>query len=292
MVSSESIMREYIKRTKARLVKQRERAKLFRVASRVTPIVFNREPVNVHSTFVKGDKTPLVFLTGLGCSQADFRHALEQFKGHSILLFDFPGQGVSPRFPPAIPKNFNFSMGELADLTKTMLDHFGLNKVVLVGHSMGGVVGRKFVATHPERVSLFVDVEGPLNLSECQRCVRMAKAKGREFSSVIKGITKEYAGKDNPAEARYSSTFEHASPLAVRKYSESLVKEFSQGNKQPLAGLGKGKVVYFAGANNKNPELQRLKEQGIPVITHPNTGHFIMEENPRHFYNKLAELLK
>lgn len=285
-------MKERLRKTKARLLVERKQRKPFFIPFKVARVEYKGQMVNVHSTFVKGNKTPLVFLTGLGCSQSDFRKALEsrQLKGHAMLLFDFPGQGTNPRLPPAIPQGFRFTMDELAELTKAMLDHYGLGKVVLVGHSMGGVVGRKLVIKHPERVSLFVDIEGPLDLSECQRCIQIAMARREEFPKTISGIVENYTATRKKSDTRYSTTFKGASPFALKKYSESLINEFSE--RQPLTELPQNRVVYFAGENNNNPRLRVLEQQGIPVKRIPKTGHFVMEDNPASFYRKLAQLIR
>ncbi|MFH1664389.1 MAG: alpha/beta hydrolase [archaeon] len=284
-------MLEHLKKTKARLLAGKKKRKPFSVPCKITPIKYNGQKVNIHSTFVKGFKTPIVFLTGLGCSQSDFRKALEskQLKGHTILLFDFPGQGTNPRLPPSIPQRFKFTMEELAELTKAMLDHYGLKKVALVGHSMGGIVGRKLAQKHPERIDFFVDVESPLDLSECQRCIKIANARGQEYPKTMTEIAKNYATANKKAEARHSNTFKGASPQSIRKYSESIIREI--GKRHPLNELPKGNFAYFAGENNNSPQLKKLKEEGIQVIRIPNSGHFIMEDNPQSFYGKLAQLI-
>ncbi|MGW3815295.1 alpha/beta fold hydrolase [Streptomyces sp. NPDC005046] len=49
--------------------------------------------------------------------------------------------------------------GYLADL-KALMDHLGLDRAVLVGHSLGAINAYQFAARHPQRVSALVNGEG------------------------------------------------------------------------------------------------------------------------------------
>ncbi len=53
--------------------------------------------------------------------------------------------------------------GYLADL-RALLDHLGLDRVVLLGHSLGAINAYQFAARHPGRVTALVNAEGPVAL--------------------------------------------------------------------------------------------------------------------------------
>ncbi|MEU7169568.1 alpha/beta hydrolase [Streptomyces morookaense] len=53
--------------------------------------------------------------------------------------------------------------GYLADL-RALLDHLGLDRVALLGHSLGAVNAYQFAARHPGRVTALVNAEGPVAL--------------------------------------------------------------------------------------------------------------------------------
>jgi pimeloyl-ACP methyl ester carboxylesterase len=50
--------------------------------------------------------------------------------------------------------------GYLADL-QVLLDHLELERVALLGHSLGAINAYQFTARHPERVNALVNAEGP-----------------------------------------------------------------------------------------------------------------------------------
>lgn len=62
----------------------------------------------------------------------------------SILLYDRPGIGKSRPLPP--PRTAN----EMASELKLLLDHLKIEKIMLIGHSMGGLYARYFASRFPE----------------------------------------------------------------------------------------------------------------------------------------------
>ncbi|WP_371618832.1 alpha/beta fold hydrolase [Streptomyces sp. NBC_00454] len=55
--------------------------------------------------------------------------------------------------------------GYLADLV-ALLDHLGIDRTVVLGHSLGGINGYHLAAEHPSLVEAFINVEGPVDLPD------------------------------------------------------------------------------------------------------------------------------
>ncbi|GAB2470576.1 alpha/beta hydrolase [Streptosporangium sandarakinum] len=53
--------------------------------------------------------------------------------------------------------------GYVADVV-ALLDHLGLDRTVVMGHSLGGINAYQLAARHPERVSAFVNMDAPVRL--------------------------------------------------------------------------------------------------------------------------------
>src|SRR5690349_6209565 len=66
--------------------------------------------------------------------------------GFGVLAVDLPGHGRSDG--PALA-----SIGELAEWVGAVQDAAGVNKAVIVGHSMGSLIALECAARHPERVA-------------------------------------------------------------------------------------------------------------------------------------------
>ncbi|MER6914267.1 alpha/beta hydrolase [Streptomyces sp. NPDC000594] len=95
-----------------------------------------------------GDGTPLVLLhPGVGDSRIWDRVVERLTPDHRVIRYDVRGYGRSPA------PTTSYTL--LTDLV-TVLDHFGLGRVPLVGCSMGGAASLALAVTAPERVGSLV----------------------------------------------------------------------------------------------------------------------------------------
>ena len=63
------------------------------------------------------------------------------------------------------PAGYQYSFHTMAELTRGLLDRAGAGKVVVVGHSTGGILAARFALLHPDRVSRLILVN-PLGLND------------------------------------------------------------------------------------------------------------------------------
>ncbi|WP_218668954.1 alpha/beta fold hydrolase [Variovorax sp. KK3] len=85
--------------------------------------------------YVRGDGPPLVLVHGVGCSHRDWKPVARQLaRRHCVLAWDARGHGSCR------PVLGSITLARLATDLAEMLDHFGLERPVLVGHSMGALV--------------------------------------------------------------------------------------------------------------------------------------------------------
>ena len=70
----------------------------------------------------------------------------ELAKNFEVIIYDYSGLGASTGNP-------TYDRASLVKDAKDLVDFLGLEKVVIGGWSLGGVVAQKFTATHPELVS-------------------------------------------------------------------------------------------------------------------------------------------
>ncbi|GLI05936.1 hydrolase [Paenibacillus tyrfis] len=94
-----------------------------------------------------GDET-IVLLHGGGTDMRTWQFIIPRLAAnYRVIAFDGRGAGQSPA--PVEPANY-------VEDVKMVLDHFGLEKAILVGHSLGGQIAVDFDLTYPERVSKLV----------------------------------------------------------------------------------------------------------------------------------------
>ncbi|MCL4187450.1 MAG: alpha/beta fold hydrolase [Rhodobacteraceae bacterium] len=95
----------------------------------------------------RGQGAPVVFLHGVGGGAESWDGVLARLpKGVAGLAWDMPGYGASD--PVAAP-----GFAAWRDALAGWLDALALPRVVLVGHSIGGMIAQDFAVHHPGRVS-------------------------------------------------------------------------------------------------------------------------------------------
>lgn len=93
---------------------------------------------------VIGDGPPVVLVHGLGCWHRHWIPVAKRLaRSHSVYVWDARGHGQS-RPLPGIP----ITLRRLADDLCQLLDHFGLDRAVLVGHSMGALTVMQYLHDH------------------------------------------------------------------------------------------------------------------------------------------------
>ena len=97
----------------------------------------------------KGSGPPIVILHGLGGQMGNFTYALlERLTGEfRVILMDRPGSGYSTRAPGATGR-----LTEQASVVAEFIRKLGLDRPLLVGHSMGGAIALGVALDHPEVV--------------------------------------------------------------------------------------------------------------------------------------------
>jgi len=101
-----------------------------------------------------GSGTPLLFLYGLGCSKAHWKHQRRYFQnqGRLTIEIDFRGHGESTLGNPHRP----MTIRALSQDTEEVLAHLGVTDVVVLGQSMGGCIGLRLAHDRPNLVKALV----------------------------------------------------------------------------------------------------------------------------------------
>ena len=132
---------------------------------------------------------------GFGGAKEDFAdHVPELARDHTVVVFDHRGHGESDK-PDDLAA---YSFDRLVADTLAVADAVGLDRFRLLGHSMGGMVARRVVLQHPERVEALILMDtapGPIELRSRADGVR--RADGAERGQ---GRAESAARRDRPAQ--------------------------------------------------------------------------------------------
>ncbi|WP_405726147.1 alpha/beta hydrolase [Streptomyces sp. NBC_00028] len=97
-----------------------------------------------------GEGVPLVFVHGWTANRHRWDHQLAHFaEKRRVIRLDLRGHGESGGAGVR-------TIAELADDVLALLDHLEIERCVLVGHSMGGMIAQTITLAHPDRVERLV----------------------------------------------------------------------------------------------------------------------------------------
>ncbi|SHF80208.1 Pimeloyl-ACP methyl ester carboxylesterase [Microbulbifer donghaiensis] len=130
------------------------------------------------------DVTPrgaVLLLHGKNFSGAYWRDTIAALTelGYRVIAPDQIGFGKSSK-----PLRFQYSLHAMADHTHTLLNKLGIDKVAVVGHSMGGMLATRYALMYPQQVEKLVLVN-PIGLEDWKRHV--------PYQPLEKAIANEYS---------------------------------------------------------------------------------------------------
>lgn len=223
------------------------------------------------------------------------------------------------------PEGYQFSFAQLAHNTQGLLQSLGIDKVTVIGHSMGGMLASRFALSYSQNVEQLV-LANPIGLEDWQ-------AEGVPYATIdqlyanelktdfekIKAYQQKfyYNGRWKPEYDRwvnmlagmYAGDGKEIVALNQAQTSEMLftqpvIHEFGQLKMPTLLLIG-GKDRTAPGANRapeqvaqrlgNYPELGRKAEQAIPgatLVPFPELGHSPQVEAPEVFHEALLRGLK
>ena len=243
----------------------------------------------------RGTRT-LVFLHGIGGGHSAFDDQLERFAGDArTIAWDMPGYGQSPPLEP-------MTFAGLADALAALLDARGVERAILVGHSMGGMVAQEFVARRPDRVAALVlyatspAFGGPAGdwqrrfLAERLRPLDDGKTPADIAPELIGAMTGD--GADPRGVARAIACMS-AVPVATYRAALHCLVAF---DRRESLGTIRCPTLALAGERDRvaSPAVVERMAQAIPTATYrmlAGVGHLANLEQPALFEAALGDFL-
>jgi pimeloyl-ACP methyl ester carboxylesterase len=107
---------------------------------------------------IAGDGPPVVLLHGLSATRRNVVQGSRALlrRGYRLIAYDARGHGASS-------PGSRYGYPELIEDLEAVLDDLGLDRVALVGSSMGAATGMAFAMRHPERAAAVVQITPAYN---------------------------------------------------------------------------------------------------------------------------------
>ncbi len=93
------------------------------------------------------DKNPIVFIHGIGLTHEIWDQQIDFFKNYNTIVYDLIGHGKTPLNKKRI------SMKDFSKQLLGLMNELSLNKIHLVGFSLGSLIARDFASKYSDRLS-------------------------------------------------------------------------------------------------------------------------------------------
>ena len=108
--------------------------------------VFNKGPLATRYV-IEGNGPTVVLIHGVGARLENWDQVCERLARHfQVLRYDLRGHGQSTRLPGP------YSLPLFADDLRTLLEHIGIRKAHIAGHSLGAMIAQMFCLKHADSV--------------------------------------------------------------------------------------------------------------------------------------------
>jgi pimeloyl-ACP methyl ester carboxylesterase len=246
-----------------------------------------------YESYGKG-KDALVFIHGWTCDLTFWRGQAPVYQKHRSLLVDLPGHGRSEK------PDVSYTRERFARAIAAVMSDAGVERAVLVGHSMGGPIATTFLQLFPARTKALVMVDAFVPTAadkDAERSGRQAEAYARSFREpgykemARKMIERMFSDKTTPSQrdeirSKMLATPQHVMASAMEDIFTLETPKPGKTYTLPVMAIMSarpGQPGYDARLRTLFPNLKYEEWQG--------SGHFLMIESPDRFNRALEQFL-
>lgn len=238
-----------------------------------------------------GREPTAVYLHGLGATKEDFADARFSpgFGDRSLLAWDSPGCGASP-----FAGFKRLDMDILVSTAEAVLARHGINRIHLVGHSMGGLVALLLAERLGDRVMTFVNIEGNLAASDCYFSRRVVSRGKKSQRGLLEVFRQSVWNLEARSCALYASRLRATlRPGAVGKLCASIVDDSERRHLlDRYLALSTRRLFVYGSQNESLPYLPDLERGGVALARIEGSGHFPMYSNPASLWKTIGGFMR
>jgi pimeloyl-ACP methyl ester carboxylesterase len=250
--------------------------------------------MTIHSTSTgKGTKT-LMLVHGWTCDDTSWAENVPELSKHyRIITLDLPGHGKS-----GSPNDGKITMDLFARAVEAVRAEQKVDKIILVGHSMGTPVIRQYAHLYPQHVAALVLVDGVVLAPPRQGApppapildpAKIMSPEGLQLrENMIKGMFTPKTPKD--VQDRVLKMMLAAPPATA---AGAMVATFDPSGTNsdvmavPAYGIFAEKSFALSATAFMKTVLPKLE-----YVEMPGTGHFVMMEQPQEFNRLLMKFVE
>lgn len=262
-----------------------ENTKPIEVKNGILPIAYTKSG--------KGD-TAIIFVHGWGINKEYWKSQVDAFdKRYTVVTLDIGGHGASGH------ERSSWKIEDFSNDVMAVIDSLNLNKVILVGHSMGGDIILDVAYKIPDRVVGFIGIDNfkevgvPLSPEQHLQVDEFMKALSGNYKETVSGYSR--AALFPP---------DYADSISVNRVVNDIISTDSVVAAKSLSGMFEfapkeiallkemQKPVHLI-VSDFTPMLQdslaKYSKSGFGIKTMHGVGHYPMIERPEEFNRLLSE---
>lgn len=238
----------------------------------------------------KGSRAPILFLHGFGSTKEDYSDVAfhRQFAGRQLIGFDAPGCGATNCDDlNAIDIRF------LKQTALAVLAHYSVDRLHLVGHSMGGLTGLKLALDLGTRIISFTNIEGNVSPEDCFLSRQVIGQNADDPEIFLDEFARRAWGSHCYSHPLYASALAHkVRARAVGPIFRSMV---AISDNDPLldqfTSLPCARMFVYGDQNRDLSYLGTLMQRGVQLAEIENSGHFPMYANPPALWQRMGQFI-
>jgi pimeloyl-ACP methyl ester carboxylesterase len=249
--------------------------------------------VTISDTFVRisGQGFPLVFVHGFTTTSEFWRGQVEEFaKAYRVIRINLPGHGASPA-----PTSRSYCLEDFVEDVVRVFRELSIEKAVLIGLSMGGIVAQKFALKygHLLKALVLADTTAHGIGRDATDDAFLAVADKQGYKKAVQDLSDiSFSSSASPALLEWArreviQTPEFVARAAVRSLNDADTRGSLSKIKVPT-------LLITGGEDRVTPPPEsEILAKGISDSTLaliPGAGHFSMFENPVAFNRILGGL--
>ena len=222
--------------------------------------------------------------------------AVDLARDHTVVVPDLRGMGLSSK--PAGGFDKKTQAGDVAGV----LDELKIDRADLVTHDIGNMVGYAFAAQNPDRVGRFVLIDAPLpGIGPWEEILKNPllwhfRFGGPDMERLVEGRERIYLDRfwnefsANPSRFSEAARAHYSELYAMPGAMHSGFMQFAAFDQDAIDNqqfLAKGKLAMpvLAVGGEKSfgttmAKIMRFAASNVREAVIPDSGHWIMEENP------------
>jgi pimeloyl-ACP methyl ester carboxylesterase len=235
--------------------------------------------ININSASTGSGKATIVLVHGWTCDSSSWDAQVPALaKRYRVITLDLPGHGRS-----GAPRNGKFSLDMFASAIEMVRAEARVDRIVLIGHSMGAPIIRQYARHYPDHVAGLVAVDGPLDMRHFGEGFTPPSFAGPGGLKKRESMIREMFGpQTSPALQQRILTMMLSVPegTATPAFKSIFDPALRTSDVIPMPAL-----IIWAGTNTEVPSVEEAR-QVLPRYSQTQlagTGHFLMMEKPDEF---------